>query len=92
MVSFSIIERILEFFFERISTYDVRSWLLLFIIRLRHQLIFGVGRNWTPVELTGTYENFGFNYTIGDTLNAPPQNLITLLINAFFFFFFFQSL
>ena len=50
------------FFLERISIYGVRSWWSLFIIKLKYQSVFGVGRDWTsylikpsetlPVELT----------------------------------------
>ena len=55
------------FFFERVSTYGVHSWWALFIIRPRHQSVFGVGgdsgdsRNFiqgVPISLWKNFESF----------------------------------
>ena len=40
------------FFLERVSTYGIHFWWWLFIIRPKHQSVFGVGRNWTSNLLT----------------------------------------
>ena len=64
------------FYFLRVSTYNMPFWWSLFIIRLRHQLVFCVSRDWIP-NLYSIIKSFT-NWT-----NWNPQNsLITKISHS----------
>ena len=44
------------FFLENVSTYSVHPWWYLFIIKSRHQLVFGVGKKLNPRSLIQSLE------------------------------------